>query len=165
MNDREGMYGIGWGEGEPQCTGWGCNVLKRRLGKYKGPWPACWGLEGRCAGGAAGERTHHWGYAHQPSWPGASEAEWGAESAPLAVAKPSFRGQRPVKAQRDEKKYLKTIWAVQWLGFSSGESQMVEKGQYTSVSIMWKLELDLWSLIWEDDWLLFSGDRGYQNSH
>lgn len=131
LNEWQGSNVWDWlGWGGPQCTGRGCNVLQRRLGKFEGPWPACWGPEGRCAGGAAGERTHRWGYAHQPSWPGASEAEWGAESAPLAVAKPGFRGRRPMKAQRNERKYLRTIWVVQWLSYSSWESQVVERPVY-----------------------------------
>lgn len=87
----------------PQCTGvyWQYSVLKRVKGQYRSPWPACWDPEGRCAGGVAGERTHSWDYAHWPSWPDASEAEWGVESTPLAVAKPRVQGaRRPVKTQR-----------------------------------------------------------------
>lgn len=110
----------------PQCTGrvWRC--LERL-----GPWPASCGLKGRCAGGAAGERTHHWGYAHRPAWPGASEAEWAAESAPLAVAKPRFRGQRPIKVHRDERKYLRTIWAVQMIEQSGRELNYFSEFFYT----------------------------------
>lgn len=107
----------------------GLQCVVEEVREERGPWPACWGLEGRCAGGAASERTHRRGYAHQPSWPGASEAEWGAESAPLAEAEPGFR--RPEASERAEgwEKILENH-----MGSTLAERVKRLRGQYPSAS-------------------------------
>lgn len=82
-------------------------------GLNEGPWPACCGPVGRCAGGAAGVQMHCWGYVHQPAWPGASEVEWGAESAPLAAAKPGLKGAEASESTEGWEKIFDNIWTKQ----------------------------------------------------
>lgn len=74
--------------------------------------------------------------------------------------------------QREERKYLRTIWAVQRLGYSSWESHVFERPVYFSLMsfiislIIINNKLELHYVAWEDDFLCYQGlseDKSYQN--